>query len=255
MSAGSAPRPPLVAVSTTQFVTANGRQRVGANVRYAQAVAAAGGVPLLVPPGLPHGGVASLLERVDALLLTGGGDVDPARYGRPAHPATEAPEAGRDELELALLAEAERRALPTLCICRGVQVLNVYRGGTLVQDLPSERPDALPHDPGAARTARVHAVFVDADSRLARVLGATSVDVNSFHHQAADAPGHGLRAVARSGDGVVEGLEVVDSPWWALGVQWHPEELVDDDRPWDRALFAAFVREAAATVPAATTGS
>ena len=240
MRSGSAALPPLVAITTFRKVV-DGRPRVLVGERYTRAVAEAGGVPLLVPVGLPDGGAAAILERVDALLLTGGADVEPARYGQAAHPTTVI-EPGRDELELALLAEAERRALPTLCICRGAQVLNVYRGGTLVQDIPSQCAAPLPHTTADRRTERVHPVAVAADSRLAAALGAHELDVNSSHHQSVDRPGAGLRVVAHAPDGVIEGVESTDPAWWAVGVQWHPEELVDDGRAWDRRLFETFLR-------------
>ena len=119
-------------------------------------------------------------------------------------------------------------------------MLNVALGGTLVQDLPSERPGDVAHDPASSRDARVHEVAIAPGSRLAAAIGATRATVNSFHHQAVDRVAEALAVVARAPDGVVEGVEAADAAWWALGVQWHPEELTATPESWDRALFAAF---------------
>jgi putative glutamine amidotransferase len=160
---------------------------------------------------------------------------------------------------------AKTIAVPTLAICRGLQILNVALGGTLIQDIPSERPTALAHSPGGPRDRRVHAVRANEGSRLAEALGASDLEVNSSHHQALDRVAPGIRVTATAPDGIVEGAESADDRWWMLGVQWHPEELTATAEAWDRALFEAFRRAAAAhaaigtaseTAPAATaTGS
>ena len=231
-------RQPIVAVTATSEII-RGLRRVRVNEAYTDAVAAAGMIPLIVPP-LPSG-FAEIIARVDGLVLTGGEDIDPARYGALRHEKTADPNAARDETEIALLAAARAAALPTLAICRGLQVANVAFGGTLVQDLPSERPSATVHDRSDARTARVHEVRVAPGSRIAAALGATAITVNSSHHQAVDRPAPGLAVTATAPDGVVEGAEWSgDDGWWLLGVQWHPEELVRSREGWDRALFAAF---------------
>ncbi|HEY0969949.1 MAG TPA: gamma-glutamyl-gamma-aminobutyrate hydrolase family protein [Gemmatimonadales bacterium] len=222
--------------------------RARTNVAYLSAVLAAGGIPVIVPPfGEPDTAraAAAVLARVDGLLLTGGSDIDPALYGAARHPATGDPDAARDATEIALVHAARERRLPLLAICRGAQILNVAYGGTLVQDIPSECVDPLSHGRSDARAARCHQVAVVPESRLATTLGATALAVNSTHHQSAAAPGRGLRIVATAPDGVVEGLEPDDADWWALAVQWHPEELMGTEEPWDRALVGAFVREAA----------
>ena len=137
-----------------------------------------------------------------------------------------------------MLAAREARR-PLLGICRGLQLLNVALGGTLVQDLGMERPSEITHPREKARTQRVHGVIVVAGTRLARATGALRFDVNTLHHQAVDRLANGLRPTAYAPDDVIEAAESTDD-WWALGVQWHPEELIDDPQPWDRALFAAF---------------
>lgn len=203
---------------------------------YKQALLHAGGEVRVVEHGTP---VTAALEGVGGLLLTGGEDVAPALYGEEKHAATVEVAPERDAFEIALAKEARRIGLPIFAICRGIQVLNVALGGTLVQDLATERPSATRHARDDAADQRVHGIVVQAGSRLADALGTTELDANSLHHQAIDRLATELRATAHAPDGVIEGVEVA-SDWWVLGAQWHPEELIDDPRPWDRGLFAAF---------------
>lgn len=234
-------RLPLVGVTgTTEMI--RGRSRVRVNEAYTRAVERAGMIPVVLPPLGEFAASGQAVGALHGLVLTGGEDVDPRRYGAARHPAADLPHEIRDASELALLSAARQQRTPVLAICRGLQIVNVALGGTLVQDLPTERPDALPHDPGGPRDARVHAVRVDAGSRLARALGATELTVNSSHHQSILSLAPSLVATGRAPDGTVEGVETADE-WWMIGVQWHPEELVDTPDPWDRGLFDAF-REA-----------
>ena len=237
------PSRPVVLVTTTSEVLRS-VARIHTNAAYVHALEQAGCAPLLLPPLASADAVGAAARAAHGVLLTGGEDVDPARYGAERQAATDPANAERDAMELRLVAEARHRRVPVLAICRGVQLLNVACGGTLVQHLPDERPRTLDHAPDVPRARRAHDVTVDGESRLAAALGATRVAVNSLHHQAVQRVGAGLRVSARSSDGVVEGLEAEHTGWWAVGVQWHPEELVDDGQPWDRALFAAFVRAA-----------
>jgi putative glutamine amidotransferase len=235
--------PPIVAVSATSEIIRDAL-RVRLNASYTRAVERAGGAPLLVPPLRDAAAVDAMLDRVDALILSGGEDVDPAHYGAQPHPKLGAVHSERDATELALVGAARARGTPTLAICRGIQLLNVALGGTLLQDIPTQRPDAMEHDPGAARDARVHEIVVEPGSRLSAALGATTLSANSFHHQALDRVADGLRVTARAPDGLIEGVEWEGDEWWALGVQWHPEELVEGSERWDRELFAALIRAA-----------
>ena len=185
-------------------------------------------------PTASEDGAAELLELLDALVLSGGSDVDPGRYGAPAHPTTDAPREERDAAELALLEAALERDMPVLAICRGSQLLNVARGGDLVQHLP----DVLGHDehrhtPGAFAD---HEVAIEQDSRLGRILGERA-PVKSHHHQGFGRIGGGLREVAWADDGTLEALEDPDRRF-LLGVLWHPEEGED------AALFEALVEQA-----------
>jgi len=232
-------RQPVVALTATTELL-NGRSRIRLNTAYANAFVTAGMTPLVVPP-LDPSLAGDVVAAVDGIVLTGGEDVDPARYGAKAHPATEGIHAGRDAWEIALLMAARAARRPTLAICRGIQVANVALGGTLVQDLPTERPSRIAHARSADREARVHEISVIPGSRLAAALGATALTANSSHHQAIDRAAGGLAVTATAPDGVVEGAEWTgDDGWWMLGVQWHPEELVRTAEGWDRALFAAF---------------
>jgi putative glutamine amidotransferase len=231
----------LVALTATTKPI-DGLQRVRLNEAYVDAARAAGLTPIVVPP-LDPGELAEIVAAVDGIILTGGEDVDPAEFGAAPNPATHPAHRRRDKCELALVGLARQHQLPTLAICRGVQVVNVALGGTLIQDIPSEHPTDIDHDRFDERTMRTHAVAVDGDSKLARALGAAEITVNSSHHQALARVARGLRVVARAPDAIIEGVEWEGEDWWMLGVQWHPEELIADPRGWDRGLFHAFASQ------------
>ena len=206
---------------------------------YLLRVREAGGIPVMLPPigEIP----VEVLDRVDGLLLTGGEDIAPARYGQDPSPQLGDVDLRRDALELALAQEAVRRGMPILAVCRGLQVLNVALGGTLIQDLPTERPSELAHRQEASCTEGTHSVLLDPASRLAEIAGVPELQVNSFHHQAADVVAPRLKAVAHAADGIVEALEGKDS--FMIGVQWHPE---CQHGAFTGRLFAAFVEACAA---------
>lgn len=236
--------PFVIVTATTEPI--RGISRVRVNEAYTSALAEAGLIPMVLPPIDPAMAVASLRD-VAGLVLTGGEDVDPALFGEAPHPATDAPHAARDAYELSLARAAHEMRIPTLAICRGAQVLNVALGGSLVQDIPSQQPSDIEHSPADKRAERVHAVDIEPGSRLARIVGAEHIRTNSSHHQSVRRTAAVLRVTARSEDGIVEALEPRDPAWWAVAVQWHPEELTASDENWDRRLFAAFgaaVREA-----------
>jgi len=209
--------------------THEGRERVVLNTAYATALVRAGLVPLVVPPLLDPASGTAVLDHVGGLVLTGGNDVDPARYHAASHPRLEPTDAARDAVEVALIAAARERQLPILAICRGIQILNVALGGTLYQDLPSERPGPIDH---ADETGR-HSLRVEPDSVLHRTLRTRQASVNSRHHQAIRELAPPLRATAWAEDGVIEGVEWANGRGsWMLAVQWHPEDEVEG------ALFA-----------------
>jgi putative glutamine amidotransferase len=220
----------VVAVGATRR-TDEGRERVALNSAYVDALARAGLVPVIVAPTLDPGAVGTVLERVGGLVLTGGEDVEPGRYGAAPHAKLGETDAARDAAELALIADARRRRLPLLAICRGIQILNVALGGTLYQDLASERPSAVDH----ANPNTRHGLAVASGSLLHRTLATLETQVNSRHHQAIRDLAPALRATAWAEDGVIEGAEPQDpAAPWTLAVQWHPEDAVED------ALFRGF---------------
>ena len=229
---------PIVAVTASSELGKR-YEEVRIHRAYTDAILAAGLVPLVVPP-MGSDAALAILDTVQGLVLTGGEDIDPARFGEARHPATGRAHDLRDECELTLARAAAARRIPTLAICRGVQVLNVALGGTLVQDIPSQVGGKIDHDAETARSERVHDVDVDAGSVLAGIVGADRISTNSFHHQSVGRLADGLRNVGRSGDGVIEAVECADRAWWAVGVQWHPEELIKTREDWDRRLFQAF---------------
>jgi putative glutamine amidotransferase len=243
---------PIVAVTATARLV-DGVERVRLNTAYIRALESVGLVPVVVPPSASPDAVLRVLDVVAGLVLSGGEDVDPSRYGAAPHPELGPVNCARDDTEIALLGRARALELPTLAICRGIQVMNVALGGTLVQDLPSERRGTASHDVDDERDSRVHGVRIDPDSRLASILGAQSLRVNSIHHQAVDRLGEAMRVNARADDGTVEGVESDDPNWWMVGVQWHPEELTTTPEPWDRRLFAAFAAACRARVSSAST--
>lgn len=212
---------------------------------YPAALAASGAVPVIIPLGLPDDILRDLFERLDGLLLAGGVDIAPAEYGEEPHPALGRVDPARDAVELKIARWALAADLPILGICRGIQSLNVAAGGTLYQDLPAQYAGAVRHDYRPAESSwerPTHRVTVAADSRLAGILGAPELAVNSFHHQAVKDPAPGFAVVARAEDGVIEGIER-PAARFVVGVQWHPEAMFRTD-PLARRLFAAFVEAA-----------
>jgi putative glutamine amidotransferase len=213
---------------------------VAAGARYTSAVERAGGQPVVVPPftDVDEGSMLTrarlVLSRVDALVMVGGADIDPARYGAPRHPETDGIDPRQDAFESSLLEAAITDGVPVLAICRGMQVLNVVRGGTLVQHLP-EIPSI-----GAHRKVH-HEVHLAEGSLVATAVGATDICGHSVHHQAVDRVGEGLRITGRSPDGTIEAVELDHG--WVVGTQWHPEDTAADDAH-QSALFEALVAQA-----------
>jgi putative glutamine amidotransferase len=222
----------------------DGADRTGVNAAYVHAVLAAGGVPVVFSPLLGTSLAARALDGVAGLLLTGGEDIDPAWYGESPSPLLDPPSRDRDLFELALLAVARELGLPTLGVCRGIQLINVALGGTLYQDLATERPGPVEHRPAGARDLRSHQVRLLPDSRAARALGAEAVQVNSSHHQGIKELGRGLVASGWTEDGLIEAVESRAGSPWLLAVQWHPEEMHAEREAPDGGLFAALVEAA-----------
>ncbi len=230
-------RRPLIGITT---YAPNRAGRFDLPAEYVASVRRAGGDVVLLPPGA--GAVAGFLDRLDGLLLAGGGDLDPTRYGAEADDTIYSLDAARDDDELALVRAVFERGTPTFAICRGSQVVNVALGGTLHVHLPHVVDGSVAHrvppeDGGPGPI--LHAVDVEAGSLVAKLMGATTVTPMSWHHQAVDRLGDGLRVVATAADGTVEAVEH-DSHPWLLCVQWHPELTAATD-PTQQQLFDAFV--------------
>lgn len=219
----------------------------GIQQTYCRAIQQAGGLPVLLPPVFTTAEAAELLRRLDGLLLSGGGDVAAEWYSEQSSLLLEAVDRERDRSELALVDIALHSEKPLLAICRGIQVLNVALGGTLYADIPSQVPGALPHRPakGQPDDASAHRVQLLSGSRLRAILGAETVTVNSFHHQAARRAGDALQVTAHAPDGVIEGLECPTHPF-CIGVQWHPEYAVGNQAGMER-LFEALIQAARET--------
>lgn len=236
-------RRPLVAIPT--YHLEDGRVRgwpgdgYGVPSRYIACLERAGARALLLPGPDPEGPAAAL-EPFDGLLLVGGADIDPARYGADPHPSVYGVDAGRDELELGVAVEAVEHGMPVLGICRGFQLLNVALGGTLHQHLPDLEGWAVHGSPMTGPSA-VHDVKVEGGSRIAAACGTDVLVSVSHHHQGVDRLGRGLRAVGWTGDGLVEAVEHEEARW-VVAVQWHPEMSAADD-PTQQALFDAFVAQ------------
>jgi putative glutamine amidotransferase len=210
-------------------------------ITYVRAVEAAGGIPVVMPP-LALADVPALVARLDGIVLSGGPDLAPAAYNEPPHPELGTTEPALDAFEYAMILEALRCELPILGICRGAQALNVARGGALHQHLPEVVGDAVAHRQSEDGRRPTHVVEIIAGTRLAGVLGAGRLPVNSFHHQAVDRLGSGLRFCARAQDGTIEAIEDPARPF-VVAVQWHAEALEEGSE--QRLLFDELVAVAA----------
>ena len=208
---------------------------------YVAAVSLAGGAAVIIPPYLDADLLQGVFDGIDGLILSGGGDVHPSRFGEVDCGLLWGVDEKRDNTELSLAYWALRENLPTLAICRGIQILNVAAGGTLIQDIPTQEPNALPHSgvTGRPQPTIAHLVDVELDSHLANLIGVGEVGVNSSHHQALKVIGDRLRVVGRASDSIVEAVEALDHPF-CIGVQWHPEVMVENT-PSMRQLFLGLV--------------
>lgn len=208
---------------------------------YASSVQKAGGTPLPIHYRDDLSGVSAVLDGLDGILFSGGNDLDPALYGQKWHPMAKPVDPRRQQWELALLAEADARCMPILGICLGCQLLNVHRGGSLIQFLPDfSRPEPIEHRKVHDVPLR-HYVTIESNSILAQAIGKERISVNTYHKQAVDRVGRNLRITARATDNVIEAIEDA-SMLLFLGVQWHPERISDE--PEHRAIFELLVRKA-----------
>ena len=217
---------------------------------YVRSISEAGGVPVMAPVTIDPVSLRSLYDSADGVLLTGGADLDPSVFGEPLHPLTKGVDPDREAAETLLAGWAVADDKPMLCICRGVQQLNVILGGSLIQDIPSQHKSDLEHSAGRLSPARdyvAHSICVEPRSQLGMALGlgeaGGEVGVNSFHHQALKRVADGLRITSRAPDGIVESVEMPDRRF-VVGVQWHPEEM-SAGRADMFNLFVSFVTAAA----------
>jgi putative glutamine amidotransferase len=228
---------PRVVIGITTYGR-NDAGRYSLPVEYVSAVQRAGALPVLIPPGSPQ--PERYLDLVDGVILAGGGDIAPRHYGGDEHETLYGVDADRDALELALARAVLARKYPTLAICRGMQVLNVALGGTLIEHLPSVVGEQILHRK-PPRDPTPHAVNVKPDSRLAALAG-TALEPQSWHHQAIRELAPGLSAVAHAPDGTIEAVELDGAPW-LIAVQWHPELTAHEDSRQQK-LFDALVAQA-----------
>jgi putative glutamine amidotransferase len=233
---------PIIGITTSAERTEKGVDRAFVNAAYIRAIERAGGVPLLLTPFHSVDSLARL--PIDGLLLTGGGDIDPARWGEARHAKTDLVSPERDELELERVTrQAIDTGVPLLAICRGLQVVNVALNGTLHQHVPDVFGEDIAHAQSGARSYASHEVTIEPGTVLAELSGSERLRVNSFHHQAIKDLGDGLRPVAWAQDKVIEAVDLPGSCGFMLAVQWHPEELAEND-PAARRLFSALVEHA-----------
>jgi putative glutamine amidotransferase len=211
---------------------------------YIQAVLNAGGTPVVLPVGLSDTDLQAVFSRLDGILLTGGSDIDPARFNGVPHPRVYGIDPRRDAMEIQLVQMAAEQGKPFLGICRGIQAVNVALGGSLYTDIGDQHPGALRHDwyPNIPRNHLAHPVRLDGSSRLAQILGGDSFEVNSLHHQGLQQVAPPLRVVAHAPDQMIEAVELPGHPF-GLAVQWHPEWL--QEHAPQRALFRALVQASA----------
>lgn len=237
---------PLIGITANTRPAANGRStEYVLSETYIVSIIRAGGAPVIIPPALQGEGLRALYARLDGVLISGGSDLDPARFGGEPHPRVYGIDSDRDEQEISLIRFAAEERKPFLGICRGIQAINVALGGTLYTDIGDQKSGALRHDcyPDLPRDYMAHEVKIDPASALASIFGGERIQVNSLHHQGIQQVAGMLQPVAQAPDGLVEAVELPGHPF-GLGVQWHPECLPEHEE--QRALFHSFIRAAAA---------
>jgi putative glutamine amidotransferase len=240
-------KPALIGITTYRGTNAYGNPILALPEHYVQAISQAGGNPILIPLGLPETQINSLVERLDGILFSGGGDIDPAVFGMETRTEVKGVDPDRDRVEIEMVTSAVSDGLPFFGICRGIQVINVALGGTLYTHVADEHPGAIKHQyyPDWPRDHLPHTVNIEPNSRLATILGTTAPAVNSLHHQGIREMASDLQAVGWAPDNLIEAIDLPGHPF-GLAVQWHPEWLTNHATTKEpmQALFRAFVEAA-----------
>lgn len=230
--------PPIIGITAKR--DQNAPTQIVLFEHYTRSILDAGGIPILLPTGIPADQVEAAALRVDGILISGGGDIDPAVYNGHPHERVYNVDPDRDALELTLVSAARRHKIPLLGICRGLQVINVVMGGTLFTDIHDQFPTSIEHSTGKF-DYMAHPVNINKGTRLSAIVRQEKMEVNSLHHQGIDRLGQGLRASATSIDGLTEGIESQDLHF-LMAVQWHPETMHSD--PAAQGIFNRFIDEA-----------
>jgi putative glutamine amidotransferase len=210
------------------------------NVGYFEAVQVAGGLPVIIPPLAKEAELNAFLDQIDGVILTGGLDMDPRRYGQPTHPAVQPMPERREENDRILVKLVVQRKMPVLGIALGMHQLNAACGGSLYLHLPEEQPRAMPHSDPTCHGPHRHAVLIEPNTRVDEIYGGGEIRVNSAHHQAVRVVGSKLKTSALAPDGIIEAVESVDPNWFCIGVQWHPES--ETASALDMQLFECFIQ-------------
>jgi putative glutamine amidotransferase len=229
---------PIIGIGSDVYATPGERDRAFVYTTYIESLRQAGAIPVMIPPQPEN--AEDIVRELDGIVLAGGEDCDPAVYGEESHPSVEPMDPRRQNNDLTLARVARERGIPTLGICLGLQVMNVAAGGSLVQDIDSQMETEIEHVSEPEDRAR-HDVKIEPGTKLAGILRPGNLNVNSSHHQAIKNVGEGFRVTAYAPDGIVEGLEDPNHPFY-VGVQWHPEDMKGENSA--AALFGAFVEAA-----------
>lgn len=231
---------PLIGLTTYRNMSEQGYPRFSVSEAYTSSIISAGACPVLIPLGLPEELVNELLNRLDGVLFTGGGDISPEMYGQPDHSSIEGIDPDRDQVELMMITQAIQKGLPLMGICRGLQIINVALGGDLYADILEQHAQPLKHQyyPDYPGEYLAHEVSIEQASMLVKVFPDARVPVNSLHHQGVRNLAPGLKPAAFAPDGIIEAFEITGHPF-GLAVQWHPENLQEHENM--RRLFRIFV--------------
>jgi putative glutamine amidotransferase len=234
---------PFIGITAGKDRSDTGIQKICLIDKYSYAISASGGIPFVIPPDISIHSIDTIINRVDGIMITGGGDIETRRFNGQDHPRVYGVDVNRDNVEIGLVHAAESTGKPLLGICRGIQVINIALGGDLFTDIQDQKINSLKHDwfPDYPRNRLSHSVEIKSGSLLNKILDISITDVNSLHHQAIRNLSKKLSATSIAPDGIIEAVEYEEHPFF-LGVQWHPEWLFDFETT--KKLFKAFIQAA-----------